>query len=130
MMNKVCPSCGRKYSELEAYCTKCGLELEKAPNTCSGMKSAMSLSEIEKKIEGKEIKSIEDARKYLTDEELVYYLNNDVFYGVRADIFEEDVCAVAEILRILGGKGYSVAHTSRILSACKAFAERIAQFRF
>lgn len=28
---------------------------------------AMSLSEIEKKIEGKEIKSVEDARKYLTE---------------------------------------------------------------
>lgn len=55
----------------------------------------MSLSEIEKKIEGKEFKSVEDARKYLTDEEILYY-----------------------------------AHTSRILSACKAFAERIAQFRF
>lgn len=41
MMNKVCPSCGRKYSELEFYCTKCGLELKKAPNTCSEMKSVM-----------------------------------------------------------------------------------------
>ena len=86
----------------------------------------MSLSEIEKKIEGKEIKSVEDARKYLTDEEILYY----IFWGLCTGIEDEDVCVVAEILRILGGKRYSVAHTSRILSACKAFAERIAQFRF
>ena len=90
----------------------------------------MSLSEIEKKIEGKEIKSVEDARKYLTDEEILYYMENNIFWGLCTGIEDEDVCVVAEILRILGGKGYSVAHTSRILSACKAFAERIAQFRF
>lgn len=130
MMNKVCPNCGRKYSELEFYCTKCGLELEKAPNACSEMKSGMSLSEIEKKIEGKEIKSVEDARKYLTDEEMLYYIENNIFWGLCTGIEDEDVCVVAEILRALGGRGYSVAHTSRILSACEAFAERIAQFRF
>lgn len=39
----------------------------------------MSLSEIEKKIEGKEIKSVEDARKYLTDEEILYYMENNIF---------------------------------------------------
>ena len=89
----------------------------------------MSLSEIEKKIEGKEIKSVDDARKYLTDEEILYYMENNIFWGLCTGIEDEDVCVVAEILRILGGKGYSVAHTSRILSACKAFAERIAQFR-
>lgn len=90
----------------------------------------MSLSEIEKKIEGKEIKSVEDARKYLTDEEILYYMENNIFWGLCTGIEDEDVCVVAEILRILSGKGYSVAHTSRILSAYKAFAERIAQFRF
>lgn len=83
-----------------------------------------------KKIEGKEIKSVEDARKYLTDEEILYYMENNIFWGICTGIEDEDVCVVAEILRILGGKGYSVAHTSRILSACEAFAERIAQFRF
>ena len=41
----------------------------------------MSLSEIEKKIEGKEIKSVEDARKYLTDEEILYYMENNIFWG-------------------------------------------------
>lgn len=39
----------------------------------------MSLSEIEKKIEGKEIKSVEDARKYLTDEEILYYMETISF---------------------------------------------------
>ena len=68
----------------------------------------MSLSEIEKKIEGKEIKSVEDARKYLTDEEILYYMENNIFWGLCTGIEDEDVCVVAEILRILGGKRYSV----------------------
>lgn len=35
MMNKICPKCKRGYSELEHYCTKCGMQLEKEPNVCS-----------------------------------------------------------------------------------------------
>lgn len=34
-MKKICPKCKRKYTELENYCTKCGIELEKEPNRCS-----------------------------------------------------------------------------------------------
>lgn len=41
MMNKICPKCKRGYSELEHYCTKCGMQLEKEPNVCSEKKTAM-----------------------------------------------------------------------------------------
>lgn len=57
-------------------------------------------------------------------------MENNIFWSICTGIEDENVCAVAEILRTLGGKGYSVAHTSRILSACEAFVERIVQFRF
>lgn len=41
MLKKMCPKCRRKYTELENYCTKCGLELEQAPNRCSGNKTVL-----------------------------------------------------------------------------------------
>ena len=40
-MKKICPKCRREYTGLEKYCTKCGLELEKAPNRCSENKTAL-----------------------------------------------------------------------------------------
>lgn len=40
-MKKICPKCRREYTGLENYCTKCGLELEKAPNRCSENKTAL-----------------------------------------------------------------------------------------
>lgn len=39
MMKKRCPKCGRKYGELNNYCSKCGIELEKIPNECTGKKT-------------------------------------------------------------------------------------------
>lgn len=44
-MKKVCPKCRKEYTELENYCTKCGIELEQvapdapAPNRCSANKT-------------------------------------------------------------------------------------------
>lgn len=38
---KVCPHCGKEYDGLEEYCSKCGYKLEKSPNKCSEMKTAM-----------------------------------------------------------------------------------------
>lgn len=40
-MNKICPKCKRKYSELENYCTKCGIELDKEANRCSADKTTL-----------------------------------------------------------------------------------------
>lgn len=40
-MKKICPTCKREYTELERYCTKCGIELVKEPNRCSAMKTAL-----------------------------------------------------------------------------------------
>ena len=40
-MRKECPTCHREYSEIECYCTKCGIKLVKAPNRCSAMKTKM-----------------------------------------------------------------------------------------
>ena len=40
-MDKICPKCKRKYSELENYCTKCGIELEKKANRCSADKTTL-----------------------------------------------------------------------------------------
>lgn len=39
-MKKICPKCSKEYTEFENYCTKCGIELEKAPNECSEKKTA------------------------------------------------------------------------------------------
>lgn len=41
MMGKTCPKCRKKYTELENYCTKCGLELVKEPNRCSENRTAL-----------------------------------------------------------------------------------------
>lgn len=40
-MKKICPTCRREYSQLENYCTKCGIELVNEPNRCSEMKTSM-----------------------------------------------------------------------------------------
>lgn len=40
-MRKIYPKCGKKYTELENYCTKCGFELEKEPNRCSANKTEL-----------------------------------------------------------------------------------------
>ena len=40
-MNRICPKCKRKYNELDNYCTKCGIALEKSPNMCSEMRTQM-----------------------------------------------------------------------------------------
>ncbi len=40
-MNKSCPKCSRQYTEMENYCTKCGIELKKAPNCCSENRTAL-----------------------------------------------------------------------------------------
>ncbi len=45
-LKKTCPKCHRDYTELENYCTKCGIELQKAPNRCSANKTAHCASRI------------------------------------------------------------------------------------
>ncbi len=40
-MNKKCKKCNLKYTSLENYCTKCGIELSEEPNVCSENKSTM-----------------------------------------------------------------------------------------
>jgi hypothetical protein len=40
-MSKRCPKCSGVYAELDNYCTKCGIALEKSRNVCSGNKTAM-----------------------------------------------------------------------------------------
>jgi len=40
-MRKVCPKCGRVYCELDNYCTKCGIALEKEPNKCSEQRTTL-----------------------------------------------------------------------------------------
>ena len=45
-MNKKCGSCGKKYNELENYCTKCGLVLDKDDNLCSGNKTPLCIDKV------------------------------------------------------------------------------------
>ena len=45
-MKKVCPSCGRIFTEIDNFCTKCGIELVKEPNRCSGEKTALCKSKV------------------------------------------------------------------------------------
>lgn len=45
-MKKICPKCGKEHTQLENYCRKCGIELEKEPNMCSEKKSAMCMKRI------------------------------------------------------------------------------------
>ena len=45
-MKKICPTCKREYSEIENYCTKCGIELVKEPNKCSEKKTALCKNRI------------------------------------------------------------------------------------
>lgn len=46
MINKICPTCNKRYTELENYCTKCGIELEKDKNRCSEGKTRMCQTRI------------------------------------------------------------------------------------
>ncbi len=39
MKNKRCPKCNKQYTELENYCSKCGIELVKEKNMCSENKT-------------------------------------------------------------------------------------------
>ncbi len=41
MANKICPTCGKRYKGLAAYCTKCGVELEKDKNRCSELRTQL-----------------------------------------------------------------------------------------
>lgn len=88
----------------------------------------MDIREIESKIKG--TRCAEEARKYLTDEELVSYIHSEFAPDGRDTIGEEEVCVIAEILRVLGARNYTVAHTSLILSTTKTIVERIARFSF
>ena len=45
---KVCPTCKREYSDIENYCTECGIELIKEPNRCSEKKMALCKDRIYK----------------------------------------------------------------------------------
>lgn len=45
-MKKICPTCKREYTQLENYCTKCGIELKAEPNRCSKMKTALCKEKI------------------------------------------------------------------------------------
>lgn len=40
-MKKICPTCKREYTEIDNYCTRCGIELIKEPNRCSENKTAL-----------------------------------------------------------------------------------------
>jgi len=40
-MDKKCSVCGRMCPEIENFCTKCGVKLEKAPNRCSENKTTL-----------------------------------------------------------------------------------------
>lgn len=40
-MRKICPTCRREYTEIENYCSKCGIALKQEPNCCSGKKTAL-----------------------------------------------------------------------------------------
>lgn len=40
-MKKICPTCHREYGQLENYCTRCGIELVRAPNQCSEQKTSL-----------------------------------------------------------------------------------------
>lgn len=90
----------------------------------------MKDSEIFKKLEDNNATSFEAARKCLTDEEIVIYMNENPFYGVRVELEEGDAGIIAEILHMIGDKGFSAAHASRILSTAEGLLERIAVFRF
>lgn len=41
MLIKKCPTCNKRYSELEMYCTKCGIKLVKDKNRCSNPKTRL-----------------------------------------------------------------------------------------
>lgn len=41
MPQKICPTCHRKYSQIDNYCSKCGIKLTKEPNRCSAGKTAL-----------------------------------------------------------------------------------------
>ncbi len=46
MNKKICPKCHRQYTEIENYCTKCGIALEKLPNICSEKKTDMCIHRV------------------------------------------------------------------------------------
>ena len=45
-MKKICPTCKREFTEIDNFCTNCGIELIKEPNRCSEMKTALCRNKV------------------------------------------------------------------------------------
>lgn len=43
-MKKICPTCHKEFTEVDNFCTHCGIELVKESNKCSEMKMALCKS--------------------------------------------------------------------------------------
>lgn len=84
------------------------------------------LMEISKKSSG--AKDFSEARKVLTDDELVYYLiakNYEL-----SETYDGEECIIKDILKLFGARGYSVKHSLHLLDVAKEVLISIARFEF
>lgn len=74
------------------------------------------------------INDFSEARKILTDDELVFYCivkNSEL-----AETYEGEECVIKDILKLLGAKRYSVKHSLHLLDVAKEVLKSIARFEF
>lgn len=77
-------------------------------------------------VKTKGMEDFHEARKVLTDEEIVfYYIAKN---GELSEIYEGEECIIKDILKVLGAKKYSVKHSLHLLDVAKEVLKSIARF--
>lgn len=88
-MKKKCPKCGRRYSEIEMYCTKCGIKLVKEFSAFSMASVKTDATKMEK---AKKIENLLTISQYVAD-----YLQKN-FHPHTTVVIEVDSIRVEETL--------------------------------
>lgn len=86
----------------------------------------MDLNEIKKKLDVGNVKSIDEAKKVLSMEELIFYIAKEN----KIHLVPESECQIASILKTLESKGYSVRHSLLVLDAAKELIPYLSKLRY
>lgn len=86
----------------------------------------MNLNEIKKKLDAENVKSMEEAKKVLTMEELIFYIAKEN----KIQIVPESECLIADILKMLESNNYSVRHSLLVLETAKELLPYLSKLRY
>lgn len=83
---------------------------------------------IAKKLEN--VKTFEDARKRVSSKDLIYFMLNEPFSGIKANILEGDEYIISEIVRLVASKELSFAYSSHLLDVTKDILGYFARVKY